>query len=143
MDDRISSDHSTVETVTGTVGRFGGTTRPAIELPESTALVDGDCVRIVLDETEYHTVIRARAGGVTLITSVARTPRQARERSDRTDHLGTWLQDHDLSVGRSVLVDVVEPKFRYGLRAPGESTTYPSRSPDDGLSAIANQYELE
>jgi hypothetical protein len=61
---------------------------------------------------------------------------------DGEDRLPSWVDDRDLEFGRSVLVDVVDEGFFYGVRAPSESAVYevPDR-PDDGLAAIARDLE--
>jgi len=44
--------------------------------------------------------------------------------------------------GQSVLVDVIEPGFKYGLREPGQRAFYDAtESPDGNLADIAEQLD--
>ncbi|MFB6082016.1 MAG: hypothetical protein ABEJ67_04260 [Halanaeroarchaeum sp.] len=142
MPDRVSHDHPTVETLTATLGRYGGTTRPEVRLPGDADLPVGDVVRLILDGTEYRAELLDRADGTPVIRGAFETPRLARDPGSATDHLRAWVDDRDLATGRTVYVDVVEPGQTYGLRAPGESSTYRSTgSPKDSLAAIAEDLE--
>lgn len=143
MDDRISHDHPTVETVDGTVERFGRTTRPTIRLPNGLAVQAGDLLRVVAGDREYRTVVESRAEGVLAITTLAESPRQARTPGSGPNVLPDWIRERDLDFGRTVHVDVVATGFRYGLRAPGETATYATGAPDDDLSSIAEQFDWD
>ena len=143
MGTRVSSDHPTVETISATLERHGGTSRPAVRLPNSTDIPTDEPIRLVVEETEYYAVITRRADGKLAITSVAETPRLVRNSSSDPNPLETWMDKRDLSFGRTVYLDVVEPGFRYGLRAPGESATYSTGRPDSGLQDIANSFDWD
>lgn len=142
MPDRVAHDHPTVETLSGTLGRYGGTHRPEIRMPDTDALPANDLVRIVLDGTEYRTTVETDSDGTPVVRGAYETPRLAREPTEGTDHLAPWVAERDLEFGRTVLVDVVEPGHKIGLRAPGERATYATTgTPDDSLAAIAEDLE--
>lgn len=142
MPDRVAHDHPTIETLDGTLDRYGGTRRPEIRVPEADALPENDLVRIVLDETEYRATVEKSTDGTPVIRGAYETPRLARSPEEGTDHLAPWIETRDLDFGRTVLVDVVEPGHKIGLRAPGERATYATtKTPDDSLAAIANDLE--
>lgn len=133
MADRVSSDHPSVHAIRATVERAGSTRRPEVRLPASDAdRVPDGVVRLVVDGREY----RAPVDG-DVIRGAYGNARLARER-DGTNRLAAWIDEHDLGFGRAVLVDVVVPEFRFGLRRPGEQAVYDaSEPPDGGLRDIA------
>lgn len=142
MPDRVAHDHPTIETIDGTLGRYGGTHRPEIRIPDANALTANELVRIVLDGTEYRAMIERSTDGTHVVRGAYETPRLARSPEDGTDHLGPWVDGRDLEFGRTVHVDVVEPGHKIGLRAPGERATYATtKTPDDSLTAIAQDLE--
>ena len=132
--------HESLPSVTGTVDRAGGTRRLEVRLPTDDAVsfpVD-DVVRVVLDGSEYRARIDDTADGTPVFRGVYDTPRLARNPTEADNRLDEWVAHEGLEAGRSVYVDVIEPAFAYGLRAPGEDATYQSRGqPDDGLADIA------
>lgn len=141
MPDRVTDD--SVPTVVGTLARAGGTRRLEVRLPPDAAdqFPVGEVVRVVLDGSEYRTELASRADGGPTIRGVYDTPSQARSaRGD--DRLAAWIERHGLEAGRSVHVDVVEPEFKYGVRAPGESATYDAfEPPSEGLADIARSLD--
>ena len=142
MPDRVAHDHRTVETLDATLGRYGGTRRPEIRLPETDAVSVGEVIRIVLDGSEYRTQIERRTNGLPVINGAYETPRLARNPGSAADALQSWVADRDLDFGRTVHVDIVDPNHKIGLRAPGESATYTTTArPDDSLAAIAKDLE--
>lgn len=145
MADRIPSDHDAVTTVRATVATAGSTRRRRVEIPSDAAdLFPADeVVRLVVDGAEYHARIEAALTGETRIFSGAYdSPRFARSPGDAPDRLGPWLDGVDVAIGDSVLVDVIEAGFKYGLREPGERVVYEAtESPDDSLASIAEQLE--
>ncbi|WP_247731190.1 DUF7112 family protein [Halovivax limisalsi] len=142
MTDRISSDHPSIETVRATVVETP--TGRRIELPgdERSRFPDDEVIRIVLDGTErFARVDRALTGDDLRIAGVYDSPSTARDPGGEPDRLDEWLDVHDVD-GGSVLLDVVEPDFLYGARAPGESAVYAAKSPpDDSLSRIADRLD--
>lgn len=142
MPDRVAHDHPTVETLDATLGRYGGTRRPEIQLPETDAVSVGDVVRIVLDGTEYRTQIERQSDGSPVINGAYETPRLARNPGSTADALQPWVAERGLDFGRTVHVDVVDPDHKIGLRSPGESATYQTTAtPNDSLAAIAKDIE--
>jgi hypothetical protein len=139
MTDYVTEE--TVETVTGTVARAGGTRRRELRLPTDAAdeFPAGEVVRVVLDGSTYHAELSARADGPPVIPGAYDAPSLARDAGDATNRLAAWLDDSGLEDGRSVHVDVVEPGFKYGVRAPGGSATYEAvEAPSSSLADIAD-----
>ena len=143
MPERIAHDHPTIETIAATVVRDGPTTRRVVEVDAALDVTDGELVRVVLDGTEYRAQVEADSSGRFRFRNLAKTPSQAKNPTESENRLDEWIADRDISVGRTVHLDVVEPGFRYGLRAPGEEGIYQSGQPDDSLAAIARQVEDE
>ncbi|UWG47670.1 Uncharacterized protein HSRCO_1387 [Halanaeroarchaeum sp. HSR-CO] len=142
MPDRVAHDHPTVETLDGTLARYGATHRSEIRLPSNDAIPVDEVLRVVLDGVEYRAEIAARSNGDPVIRGAYETPRQARNPGAATDHLDPWVEDRDLAFGRTVHVDVVDAGHKVGLRAPGESATYTVvEPPKDSLAAIAKDLE--
>lgn len=142
MPDRVPHDHPTVETIDGTLGRYGGTRRPEIRLPETDEIPTGEVVRLVLDGTEYRTKVERQTDGSPVLRGAYETPRLARNPGSATDALQPWVDERDLDFGRTVHLDVVDSGYKYGLRAPGESATYATtETPDDSLASIARDLD--
>lgn len=138
MTDRVSHDHPTVDTIPASIGRFGGTTRPEIRLQDPIAVDAGSVTRLVLGGSTY----RARIVGTDekpVVRGAYETPDLARNPGTGHNYLPDWIEDRDLTPGRTVHVDVVEEGFKYALRAPGETATYRMGRPDDTLADIAKQ----
>ncbi|MFC3478926.1 DUF7112 family protein [Halobacterium litoreum] len=142
MTDRVTDD--ALDTVVGTLARAGGTRRLELRLPADAAEsfpVD-EVVRVVLDGTERRARLSSTGDDRPVVRGVYDTPRLARNPGDGENRLLAWVDDRDLEAGRSVHVDVVEPEFKYGIRAPGESATYDATgTPDSGLADIARSVE--
>ncbi|WP_121741724.1 DUF7112 family protein [Natronorubrum halophilum] len=143
MADRISSDHPSVRTVRSTCTETATGVRLEVPADDRDAFPTDEVVRIILDGDElFARVERALTGDDLSIPGVYETPDQARDPTGATDRLATWVDDHDVSMSGSVLVDVIEPEFLYGLRSPGETTYYDAREPpSDSLSDIAKNVE--
>lgn len=144
MTDRVTSDSPGVTTVDGTLARHGRTDRVKVEFPAGDLPTD-DVLWLVLDGAER----RARfhepfSGDGVELRGVYDTPRLARNPGEGENRLAAWVADRDLDAGRTVHLDVVEPGFRYGLRAPGERATYDATGkPSDSLASIAEQLDGE
>lgn len=140
MPERVPADHPSVETVQATVERVGGTDRAQVVLPEDVPVTEA-VVRLVVDGDTHRAPVEHTLGGSLAIRGAYDTPEQARDRSG-PDYLAAWVGDAGLSFGRTVLVDVIEADFLYGLRAPGEEAVYevPDR-PDSSLASIADRLE--
>ncbi|AGB15189.1 hypothetical protein Halru_0556 [Halovivax ruber XH-70] len=143
MTDRIASDHPSVETVrTSCVATATG---HRLEIPaDAVDLVPADdVVRLVVDGDERSARIEpALTGESRSITGVYESPSLARTPGEGTDLLEAWLDENGIDDGSSVLLDVVESDFYYGLRTPGESTVYAAKEPpSDSLASIAEDLE--
>lgn len=146
--DRVRS--ADVETVDATLVGHGAVGRPAIELPDDApaatssdghAVPTGEVVRLVLDGATRHARFQAFSGSVRA-TGAFDARDLARSPGEGTNRLREWVADRDLATGRTVHLDVIEPAFAYGLRAPGESVIYDAPSkPDDSLASIAERVE--
>lgn len=138
--DRIASDNPAIETLRATVARHGGT-RKRVELPADAAPTD-EVVRLVLDGTTYHARIEGGfADADPYVAGAYDTPGGARS-GNGSDRLQAWLDSEDRSPGSTVLLDVIEPEFAYGLRKPGEEVVYDAvEKPSDSLASIARDLE--
>lgn len=144
MPDRVASDHDAVATVRATLERVGRTDRRRVAVPEDAdaGLAPGEVVRLVLADTTYHTLVERSLDGGPELRGAYESPTLARDPDEGTDHLSAWVDATDVSVGGSVLLDVVTEGYKYGLRAPGERAIYEATgAPDDSLSAIARDVE--
>lgn len=140
MADRVSSD--AVPTVRATLVRHGAMDRLRVEIPpdEIDRFPSGEVVRVVLDgDTRFSEVQRHLTEDAHLLAGAYETPDEARDRSG-SDFLGPWCETENRQDGQSVLVDVVEEGFLYGLRAPGSQAVYTAHeAPDESLAEIAEQ----
>jgi hypothetical protein len=141
MTDRVTDDG--VASLAGTLARAGATRRLELRIPDSGhEFPTDDVVRVVLDGSEYRARVAATADGTPAFRGAYDTPSQARDPGSGENRLAEWVDSKGLDAGRSVHVDVVEPEFKYGVRAPGESATYQSTgTPDSTLSAIADSLD--
>lgn len=137
--DRIASDNPAIETRRATVARYGGT-RKRVEIPGD--VPTDEVVRLVLDGTTYHARIEGGfADADPYVAGASDTPEGARS-GDGSDRLQEWLDSADRSPGSTVLLDVIEPEFAYGLRKPGEEAVYDAvEKPSDSLASIARDLE--
>ena len=145
MVDRISSDNPSVQTIRATLTETATGTR--VELPADAAddlLTDPEtAVRIVLDGHEHFARIGKDVMGETRhVSGVYDSPEHARNPRDGVDRLPEWVDEHGVRVNGSVLIDVIEPEFLYGFRAPGETAVYDAREPPkSSLQDIAKGLE--
>ncbi|MFB6083651.1 MAG: hypothetical protein ABEJ94_05350 [Halorientalis sp.] len=139
MSDRVPSDHDAVVTHRATLERVGRTDRPKVVVPEDATVPTDEVVRLVVDGRTCHARVETGLQGDPEITGAYDTPTLARDPGDGRNRLQAWVTEADVSVGGSVLLDVVTEGFKYGLRAPGERTVYEAtEKPDAGLSSIAD-----
>lgn len=143
MADRISSDHPSVQTVRSTCTETATGVRLEVPADDRDAFPTDEVVRIVLDGDEcFAQVERALTGDDLSIPGIYETPEQARDPTGAIDRLADWVDDHGVAMGGSVLVDVIEPEFLYGLRSPGETVYYDAREPpSSSLQDIASDLE--
>lgn len=146
MPDRVASDNPGVETVDATLARHGGTDRPKVTVPaDAAADLPESVVRLVLDGSEYCARFAPPVTGDGLeLRGAYDTPAAVRDPGDAPNRLVEWVDSVGLDASRTVHLDVVEPGFRYGLRAPGERAVYDATgTPDEGLAAIAERLDGE
>lgn len=131
----------TVESIRVAIDTTGSLARPRLVLPDDQ--VPETVIRIVADDRTYHAPVEQGLSGDPEIPGLYANVRLARERSGE-NILPQWLETHDLSVGRSALLDVVVDGEQYGLRAPGERAVYRVvESADEGLESIAESLDFE
>jgi hypothetical protein len=136
--DRLPSDHPSVETVRATLARRGRT-RSRLALPANDRF-PLTTTRLVLDGDTRHARIESGEDGVA-INGAYDNARLARERAGE-DRLEAWRRSSGIDYGRSVLVDVVEAGFLYGVREAGKRVVYDAvESPDEGLASIARDLD--
>ena len=139
MPERVPSDHPSVETTRATLERRGRT-RARLALPDDDRFPPGP-VRLVLGGDTYHAEIERDFAGDRRITGAYDNARLAREREGE-NRLDEWRTGSEIDLGRSVLVDVVEPGFLYGVREPGERVVYEAlESPSESLASIARSLD--
>lgn len=138
MGERIRADHPSVDTVRATIEQVGRTSRSKIHLPAETPISHG-MVRLILQGTIRRSPVERTHDDDLVIIGAYDTPEQARQRSGE-NRLQEWIDEEQLEYGRSVLVDMLEREFCYGVRVPGEDVVYevPDR-PDSSLTAIADE----
>lgn len=145
MADRVASDHPDVATVRATVVRAGRTDRKrvAVDAEDAHHLPTGEVVRLVLDGDEYFVRPDSQLDGEGCeIRGAYDRPDEARDLGSAPNRLTDWFDDHDRPYGGSVLLDVVDPGHRYGLREPGARAVYDDPgTPDDGLASIARNLQ--
>ena len=130
MADRVSSDHPSVRTLRGRLGRGGRTRRPEVRLPDADLGVDGrtELVRVVIAGVEYAAPLVVDGEGAAL-RGAFDNPRLARDPGSSPDRLASWVDREGIGFGRSVLVDVVVEGYRYGLRLAGDRHVYEAVEP--------------
>jgi hypothetical protein len=140
---RVSSD--TTDTVRATVIRSGATDHPCIEIPadDADAFPSEEVVRFVIDEREYRANIeRPLTGDELLVRGAYDTPRLARNPGEGENRLVKWFEGSNREFDQSILLDVIEEGFQYGLREPGDRAVYSAaEAPDESLASIAEGTE--
>lgn len=139
MGERVANDHPSVTTFEASITRRGRTSRPELHLPAGASehVPIGELVRLVVLGAERHAPIEQRSDAVA-ITGAFETPRLAKTPDAGTNYLSEWLETTDRTFGRTALIDVIVPEFRYGLRVPGDTAVYDaSQPPADSLRQIA------
>lgn len=144
MPDRISHTHPSIETYRGTISRAGSTRRPVVRLqePNKETFPPDTTVRVEVNEQEYHATFQSTMDTIEF-NGLYDSPRFARAANEDRNYLPTWVNDHDeLGIGREILVDVLDPGFKYGFRIPGHNATYAAIArPDAALHDIAQQLD--
>jgi len=139
--ERIASDHATVESHRVHLTRVGRTSRRQIELPGALSCGLDERLYCSLEGASAYTVVRAGLDGEPTIQDAFRTRAAARSR-DGENLLAAWLDDHGLSAGDALVLDVLGAGYAYGLRRPGERVIYtPPEPPNATLSEIADRLD--
>lgn len=143
MADRLASDHPSIETVRATLAETPTGVRIDLPASEADRLPVGEVVRVVCDGSErFARPDRALGGDDVRISGLYDAPEYAREPGTAEDRLAEWVEEGDARPGGSVLLDIVEPDFLYGVRAPGETAYYEAREPpSESLASIAEEIE--
>jgi hypothetical protein len=144
--DRIASDAPAVDSHSAHLVRSGGTSQPAVAVPDATALSGGEEIALVLDGQCRHARVGAGADGP-VIRAAYDTPGDhavvAGEDSSVgastvTNRLVEWCRRVDRERGDAVELDEIDPGYHYGLRVPGERAVYELRDrPNESLRDIA------
>ncbi len=130
MPDRLSSEHPSVETIRASHASTPSGTEVHVPAENADSFPTDEVVRVALDGDQgFAHVKRALTGDHRTIRGVYETPAHARDPSGATDRLTPWLEATAIPAGGSVLVDVVEPGFLYGLRKPGTTAYYDAIEP--------------
>ncbi len=142
MSDRLPSDHATVDSHRTHVDSVGRTGRLQVPLPETIEASVGDVVRISLEGDSYHTQIAESLDGEATIRGAFANARLARTPGEGEDNFQSWAESVELTSGDPVLVDVVTPEYKFGLRRPGERVVYEATdAPSDSLTDIARDID--
>ncbi|MFC4990228.1 MULTISPECIES: DUF7112 family protein [Saliphagus] len=143
MADRLASDHPSIETVRATLAETPTGVRIDVPAEEADRLPVGEVVRVACNGDElFARPDRTLGGDGVRIPGLYDAPGYARDPGGCEDRLAGWVAEGDARPGGSVLLDIVEPDFLYGIRAPGETAYYEAREPPaDSLSAIAEDLE--
>ena len=145
MADQVPSDHPSITTVRATLATTVTGHRIEIPTTEKAAVPINEVVRVELDGTErFARPEQVWSDDALTISGIYDTPDGARDPSRGTDRLPEWIESTDVRSDGSVLIDVVEPEFYYGLRAPGETLTYEApEPPNESLASIARSLESD
>jgi hypothetical protein len=111
-------------------------------LPEGVDVAVGDVIRLSLEGQSYHAQAAEALDGGVDVRGAFGNARLARTASEGENHLPTWAESVGLGVGDPVLVDVVTPGYKLGLRRPGERVVYEGTDPpSSSLSDIARNLD--
>ena len=142
MSDRLPSDHAAVESHRVHLDRVGRTSRPRVPVPAAVDVAVGDVIRVSLEGTSYHAQIAEALDGTPDIRGAFDNARLARTPGEGDDHFQPWTESVGLGVGDPVLVDVVTPGYKLGIRRPGERVVYDATdAPSSSLSDIARDLD--
>ena len=133
--DRVRS--TDLPTIDATLASLGAVGRPAIELPDDASVPTETVLRLTIDGTVRHVRFEEYAG-TTRAMGAFDAPDLVRSPGDGENRLRQWVEAQGLATGRTVHLDVIQPEFAYGLRAPGEELVYDAPAPpNDSLASIA------
>lgn len=141
MVDRIASDHPSINTVRARVSRRAGRRR-LISIPDDAdaVLPDHGIIEVLIDGRRRFGRCQTVDSRRTII-GIYQTSAAAAGETAGADSLDAWLTENDRPVGSSVLIDVLEPAVRIGLRQPGDRAVYGVlRERDSSLDDIAKEF---
>jgi hypothetical protein len=139
--DRLPSDHDAVTSYRTRCDRVGRTTRVRIPLPAGLDVAEDDVIRLSLEGDAFHSQVDQSLDGDLDVRGSFDNARLART-GDGENHLQSWADDVGLTAGDTVVVDVVTPGFKFGLRRPGERVVYEAtEAPSSSLSHIARDLD--
>lgn len=142
MSDRVPSDHETITSHRTHREQVGRTGRPRVPLPDALDAAVGDVIRLSLEGEEYHAQVTQSLDGGRDIRGAFFDAQTARTDGEGENALTTWADDVGLDVGDALVVDVVTPGYKYGLRRPGERVVYDATdAPSSSLSDIAQNLD--
>ncbi len=141
MTDRLPSDHDAVTSYRTRRKRVGRTTRVRIPLPAGIDVDEGDVIRLSLEGTTYQAQVQSSLDGDLDVRGAFDNARLARS-GEGENHLQSWVDSVGLDAGDAVVLDVVTPGFKFGLRRPGERVVYEAtEEPSSTLSDIARDID--
>ena len=142
MTDRVPSDHDAVTSHRTRREQVGRTGRPRIPLPDGLDVAVGDAVRLSLDGSEYHAQVTASLDGGRDVRGAFDNARLARTDGAGANRLRAWADEAGLVVGDPLVLDIVTPGFKFGLRQPGTRVVYEAtEAPSSSLSDIARDLD--
>ena len=142
MSDRLPADHDAVDTHRTHVEQVGRTGRPRVPLPPGVDVAVDDVVRLSLEGEKFHAQIVAGLDCQPEIRGAFANARLARTPGEGDDHLRPWVESVGFGIGDPVLVDVVTPGYKLGLRRPGERVVYEATdAPSGSLADIARDLD--
>ncbi len=142
MTDRVPSDHDAVQSHRTTVAQVGRTGRPRIPLPDGVDAAVGDVLQVSLEGETYHAQVGEALDGDRDLRGAFPNARLARAEGEGENALRAWLEEAGVAVGDPLLVDVVTPGYKYGLRRPGERVIYTATDPPaSSLADIARDLD--
>ena len=142
MSDRVPSDHESItshRTHHRQVGRVG---RPRVPLPDAIEVSVGDVIRLSLAGEEYHAQVTQSRDGDRDVRGAFFDAQLARTDGEGENYLAAWVDDAGVDVGDPLVLDVVTPGYKFGLRTPGTRVTYTATdAPSSSLSDIARNLD--
>lgn len=142
MSDGLPSDHAVVNSHRAHVEGMGRTRRPRVPVPDGVDVAVGDIIRLSLEGQTYHSQATEALDGDVDIRGAFGNARLARTPDEGENRFPAWIESVGLGVGDPVLVDVVTPGYKLGLRRPGERVVYEGTDPpSSSLSDIARNLD--
>jgi hypothetical protein len=142
VSDRVPSDHEAIPSHRTHREQVGRTGRPRIPLPDALDVSVGDVIRLSLEGEEYHAQVTQSRDGGREVCGAFFDAQVARTDGEGQNYLTEWADDVGLAVGDPVVLDVITPGYKFGLRRPGERVVYEATdAPSSSLSDIARNLD--